>query len=212
MSNIQRVSETNVHFRSYQYDWESRTVSSDAQKTGGMAVYSYNFHGISQVSLAKLIMLVSLQESTVYEQLLVTALEDLQTNSEILETATLIADKLAAMVEASAGSVLFMGDTVPYLPPNSTTVIQVEMRVFLVVYLGISTSDLPSNVNWHTADCEKGLGLLLDVIDGLNKLSETKAVNMQTYVNQLTLANNFGVNMDKLILHGCRNLAGNIGK
>ena len=212
MSNIQRVSETNVHFRSYQYDWESRTVSSDAQKTGGMAVYSYNFHGISQASLAKLIMLVSLQESTVYEQLLVTALEDLQTNSEILETATLIADKLAAMVEASATSVLFMGDKVPYLPPNSTTVIQVEMRAFMVRYLGISASDLPSNVNWHASDCEKGLNLLLDVIDGLNKLSETKAVNMQTYVNQLTLANNFGVNMDKLILHGCRNLAGNIGK
>ena len=212
MSNIQRVSETNVHFRSYQYDWESRTVSSDAQKTGGMAVYSYNFCGISQTSLAKLIMLVSLQESTVYEQLLVTALEDLQTNSEILETATLIADQLAAMVEGPSDKYVFMGDKVPYLPPNSTTVIQVEMKTFMIRYLGISASDLQSSVMWYSSDCEKGLNLLLDVIDGLNKLSETKAVNMQTYVNQLTLANNFGVNMDKLILHGCRNLAGNIGK
>ncbi len=211
MSNIQRISEAHVHFRSYQYDWDARQVTTDSSKTSVQAVYSYRFHGIDRASLAKLILLVSLQQSTVYGGLLATSLEDIQTNSEILETATLIASKLAAMVEASASSRLFMGDTVPYLSPSGTLT-QVEMKAYLVRYLGIASSDLPNGVNWGPADCDQALRKLLDVIDGLNRLSETKSIDMQSYVNLLTLSNNFGVNMDKLILHGCRNLAANIGQ
>ena len=46
MSNIQRVSEANVHFRSYQYDWGTRQLTTDASATQSLSVYSYNFHGV----------------------------------------------------------------------------------------------------------------------------------------------------------------------
>ena len=186
MSNIQRISEPHVHFRSYQYDWETRQLATDTDKTAVQAVYSYRFHGIDRMTLAKLIMLVSLQQSTVYGGLLATCLEDVQTNSEILETATLIAEKLAAMVEGRPSTTLFMGDKVPYLAPSGTLT-QVEMKTFLVQYLGLKTSDLPSGVNWHASDCTAALTKLLDIIDSLNRVSGLGEAPPRDLANQLGL-------------------------
>ena len=206
MSAIQNLHGNEMRFRSYSYTWGDS--SSMAKDTTTVKIGSYTFRGLTDVQLPKLIMLVSMQQACAYEEKLVCDLENLQQTTEILHSASVAAEILAKNVmttgsidtSASANQVRFLqadGTQVTYTIPD-----------FMRILMGCT--DVSTNTWWDTVTCEKMLNSLLDAADKKNRISEDKAMEMESTVSYLSLANNFGIDTVKLLLHASRNLSGNL--
>lgn len=206
MSAIQNLNGNEMRFRSYSYTWgDSDSLVKD---TTSVKVGSYSFRGLSDVQLPKLIMLVSMQQALVYESKLICDLESLQQTTEILHTATVAAEILAKKVMTSSS--LSVGDSanqVSFLQPNGTPTTY-SIPNFMKLLMGCT--DVSTSATWDSVTCEKMLTSLLNAVDKKNRISEDKAMEMQSTVNYLSLANNFGVDTVKLLLHNSRNLAENL--
>ncbi len=209
MSNIKVTAAPPFTIRSYDYDWERRKITVHEETT---AVRAYKFRTTDdmELTMAKIVMLVSMQQSLTYQDKLAVEIESLHHTNELLYSANDIGEILAAALGGKAhvpADEVDSNTQVRYYGGTDTGLQNITIYDFLTKHLGIA--DL-NNGRWDPYYCENVLEKLLLEIDNLNRVSETKSINIQSYVNLLTTSYTYGVNTEKLILNGCRNLAQNL--
>lgn len=210
MSNIQRVSIPDLRFRTYEYDWANRQMNVAEEATAQRV--TYKVVGVNEsLTLPELVMLVTMRQSQELEDRLALAAENVAITNEILVTSTVVAEKLASFIRTDVnGPKLDPVNTKVEFFNNQRTMVQISLWDFMSSYLGLNLSTW-GTAPWNSTVCEEVLNTLLNEIDALNRISDEKGIDMQSCMDMLTLACNYGINLNKMLLHNCRNLAANIG-